>query len=111
MKSLGSKVKRIKRSSKKVLKYTAMSFIICYGSAIILRIINAFLGTNTPDFCWYSIPATIAGCVLSILMIFANSDKIFRKPVKKKAVTKQNVRRKSTPAVSTPEREYRRKVS
>ena len=101
----------IRRGFKKMFKYTAMAFILSYGSAIIVRLINAFLDINTPDFWWYLVPATLVGMGLSFFMILANSDKIFRKPVKKKAVSKQNVRKKSTPAVSTPEREYRRKVS
>lgn len=111
MKKLGSKIKMIKRSCKKILKYTAMSFIICYFSAVVLRVINSFLGTNTPGFWWYFLPASLVAGVLSVLMVLANVDKVFRKPTKKKAVAKQKVRRKSAPAVSTPEREYRRKVS
>ncbi len=111
MKKLGSIMKMVKRSSKKILKYTAMSFIICYASAVVLRVINAFLGANTPDFWWYFVPATLVALALSGLMVLANFDKVFRKPTKKKAVAKQKVRRKSAPAVSTPEREYRRKVS
>ena len=111
MKKLGSIMKMVKRSSKKILKYTAMSFIICYASAIVLRVMNAFLGANTPDFWWYFVPATFVAFGLSVLMVLANFDKVFRKPTKKKAVAKQKVRRKSAPAVSTPEREYRRKVS
>ena len=111
MKKSGSIVKIIKRSLKKILKYTAMSFIICYASAIVLRVINAFLGANTPDFWWYFIPASLVALGLSALMVLANADKVFRKPTKKKAVAKQKVRRKIAPAVSTPEREYRRKVS
>lgn len=104
-------MKMVKRSSKKILKYTAMSFIICYASAVVLRVMNAFLGANTPDFWWYFVPATLVALALSGLMVLANFDKVFRKPTKKKAVAKQKVRRKSAPAVSTPEREYRRKVS
>ncbi|WP_270838725.1 hypothetical protein [Peptacetobacter hiranonis] len=111
MKKLGSIMKMVKRSSKKILKYTAMSFIICYASAVVLRVMNAFLGANTPDFWWYFVPATLVALALSGLMVLANFDKVFRKPTKKKAVAKQKVRRKSAPAVSTPEREYRRKVS
>lgn len=111
MKKLGSIIKMVKRSSKKILKYTAMSFIICYASAVVLRVMNAFLGANTPDFWWYFVPATLVALALSGLMVLANFDKVFRKPTKKKAVAKQKVRRKSAPAVSTPEREYRRKVS
>lgn len=104
-------MKMVKRSSKKILKYIAMSFIICYASAVVLRVMNAFLGANTPDFWWYFVPATLVALALSGLMVLANFDKVFRKPTKKKAVAKQKVRRKSAPAVSTPEREYRRKVS
>ena len=104
-------MKMVKRSSKKILKYTAMSFIICYASAVVLRVMNALLGANTPDFWWYFVPATLVALALSGLMVLANFDKVFRKPTKKKAVAKQKVRRKSAPAVSTPEREYRRKVS
>lgn len=111
MKKLGSIMKMVKRSSKKILKYTAMSFIICYASAVVLRVMNAFLGANTPDFWWYFVPATLVALALSGLMVLANFDKVFRKPTKKKAVAKRKVRRKSAPAVSTPEREYRRKVS
>ena len=111
MKKLGSIMKMVRRSSKKILKYTAMSFIICYASAVVLRVMNAFLGANTPDFWWYFVPATLVALALSGLMVLANFDKVFRKPTKKKAVAKQKVRRKSAPAVSTPEREYRRKVS
>lgn len=111
MKKLGSIMKMVKRSSKKILKYTVMSFIICYASAVVLRVMNAFLGANTPDFWWYFVPATLVALALSGLMVLANFDKVFRKPTKKKAVAKQKVRRKSAPAVSTPEREYRRKVS
>ena len=111
MKKLGSIMKMVKRSSKKILKYTAMSFIICYASAVVLRVMNAFLGANTPDFWWYFVPATLVALALSGLMVLANFDKVFRKPTKKKAVAKQKVHRKSAPAVSTPEREYRRKVS
>lgn len=111
MKKLGSIMKMVKRSSKKILKYTAMSFIISYASAVVLRVMNAFLGANTPDFWWYFVPATLVALALSGLMVLANFDKVFRKPTKKKAVAKQKVRRKSAPAVSTPEREYRRKVS
>lgn len=111
MKKLGSIMKMVKRSSKKILKYTAMSFIICYASAVVLRVMNVFLGANTPDFWWYFVPATLVALALSGLMVLANFDKVFRKPTKKKAVAKQKVRRKSAPAVSTPEREYRRKVS
>ena len=88
-----------------------MSFIISYGSAVVLRVINAFLDINTPDVWWYFVPATLVGLGLSIIMLFVNGDKIFRKPAKKKVVSKPKVRKKSTPAVSTPEREYRRKVS
>ena len=111
MKKLVLKLKQMKRKAKKIFKYMAMSLIICYGSAVVLRLINAFLGINTPDFWWYALPATIAAGFLSLFMVFANIDKIRRTPVKKKVVSKQKVRRKSTPAVSTPEREYRRKVS
>ena len=111
MKKLRTKVKSIKRTCKKIFKYTAMSFIISYGSAVVLRVINAFLDINTPDVWWYFVPATLVGLGLSIIMLFVNGDKIFRKPDKKKVVSKPKVRKKSTPAVSTPEREYRRKVS
>ena len=111
LKRLRAKVKSIKRTCKRIFKYTAMSFIISYGSAVVLRVINAFLDINTPDVWWYFVPATLVGLGLSIIMLFVNGDKIFRKPAKKKVVSKPKVRKKSTPAVSTPEREYRRKVS
>lgn len=62
-----------------------MSFIICYASAIVLRVINAFLGANTPDFWWYFIPASLVALGLSALMVLANADKVFRKPTKKES--------------------------
>lgn len=107
--------KRAKFISKRILRYCIISFTVCIGSAVVLRLINAFLGINTPSIGWYIIPASLVGLVLTMFMTVLNYQKVFKKPTKKKSVTKANtkqkVRKKSSPAVSTPEREYRRKVS
>lgn len=100
-----------KISLKKALKYFLISLIVCNGSAIIMRCINIFLGINTPGLWYYIVPANMVSIAMMILMLVANKDKIFKKPIKKKVPRKNKTHRKRKSTDNKPKREFERKVS